>query len=286
MAASQILRVNANHRAATAWRVLWRTIQEFFEDSIPTVAGGITFFCLLALFPAIASVVSLYGLFADRSEIIRDVDLIADFLPGGAITVLRTELLRLAKLEVEANVAFFVSLALALWSASGGYRALIYGLNVAYEVKETRSFWQLALNAVIFTALAVAVSAIVLNLGLGLPSWLEAQRGSAVTQAAAQLVVWIASFLAFAVVLGLVYRVGPDRARPMKWMSWGSVAASGFWLVGTRLFTWYVQNFGSYDQVYGSLGAVIGFMTWIWLSFVVILLGAELNCELERSRSN
>jgi len=155
-------------------KIIRRTVAEFFQDSIPTVAGGITFFFLLALFPAIASVVSFYGLFASRSEIVHDIDLLAGFLPGGALSVLRTELLRLSKEAIEPNLAFFAGSLVAIWSASGGYSAMVEGLNVAYEVKETRSFWRLTANAVFFTLLAIVAGSLALNLGLILPYWIEA----------------------------------------------------------------------------------------------------------------
>jgi len=264
-------------------KIIRRTVAEFFQDSIPTVAGGITFFFLLALFPAIASVVSFYGLFASRSEIVHDIDLLAGFLPGGALSVLRTALLRLSKETIEPNLAFFAGSLVAIWSASGGYSAMVEGLNVAYEVKETRSFWRLTANAVFFTLLAIVAGSLALNLGLILPYWIEANTRTDEGRLIVQLIVWLLSFAVFAVIIALAYNVGPNHPkRPMQWVNWGSLLASALWLAGTRLFTWYAENYGSYDRVYGALGGAVGFLTWVWLSFAVVLLGAELNCELER----
>lgn len=266
------------------WTVIQRVYREFFEDSIPTVAGGVTFFFLIALFPGISCVVSLYGLVADKAAIGRDLDLVSGFLPGGAVTVLRAELLRLAAMKsVGFGPTFFAGLAIAVWSASGGFKALVEALNVAYEVKESRGFIRLSLNALLFTAAAILFAILALNLGLVLPAWVLRSDAPDWVQLLVQILVWPASFLACTVLLGLIYRFGPDRRHPRwRWITWGSAIASLLWLAGTMLFTWYAEHFGSYNRVYGDLGAVVGFLTWVWLSIVVLLLGAEIDCELER----
>jgi membrane protein len=268
----------------SAWRIAQRTYAEFFADSIPTVAGGITFFVLLALFPGIASVMSLYGFFADRATVAHDLDLISGFLPGGAITVLRAELLRLTAKNLDApSLAFLASTAIALWSASGGFKALIEGLNVAYEVKETRGFLTLSRNALIFTVAAILFAVVGISLGLALPAWMVSSDAEPWIRIVVHVVAWPVSFAAGTLILAVIYRFGPDRKNARwRWLTWGSVIASLLWLLGTRLFTWYVEHYGSYDQVYGNLGAAVGFLTWIWLSLVILLLGAEINCELER----
>jgi membrane protein len=268
----------------SAWRIAQRTYSEFFADSIPTVAGGITFFVLLALFPGIASVMSLYGSFADRASVVHDLDLVSAFLPGGAITVLRAELLRLTAQKPDTqSLAFFAGTAVALWSASGGFKALIEGLNVAYEVKETRGFLTLTRNALIFTVAAVFLAIVAISLGLALPAWLVSSDAEPWVRIAVHIVAWPMAFFAGTLVLAFVYRFGPDRKNVRwRWITWGSAIASVLWLFGTHLFTWYVEHYGSYDRVYGNLGAAVGFLTWIWLSLVILLLGAEINCELER----
>ena len=265
-----------------SWLIVKRIVAEFFEDSIPTVAGGITFFFLLALFPAIACIVSLYGLLADRAMIANNLTLLADFLPGGAVSILDAELHRLVSQKFqELSLAFFASLIIAVWSASGGYKALVDGLNVAYEVKETRGFVSLTVNALLFTiaAILLVVGAIYLIIHYSLLG-----GGNTGPSGLFVAVKWLVSFFLCAMAIAVVYHYGPNRGPvPWHWISWGSATASFLWLVGTRLFTWYVLNYGSYDQVYGNLGAAVGFLTWVWLSLVVLLLGAEINCELERT---
>jgi membrane protein len=266
------------------WTTAYGVYREFFEDSIPTVAGGVTFFFLLALFPAIACVVTLYGLMADAATIHRDLDLVSGFLPGGAVMVLRDELHRLtAQKMMQITPAFFASLAIALWSASGGFKALVDALNVAYEVKDDRGFLRLTINALLFTVAAILFAVVALNLGLVLPAWAMQTDADPAIRVLVQVLVWPFSFMACTVLLALIYRFGPDRKHPKwRWITWGSAIASVLWLLGTLLFTWYAEHFGSYNRVYGNLGALVGFLTWVWLSIVVLLLGAEIDSELER----
>jgi membrane protein len=274
-------RVSQLRTADHLWGLAKRIYSEFFDDRIPTVAGGITFFVLLGLFPAISAVVSLYGMFASSTEITRDVDLISGFLPGGAVSILRAELHRLGGQKHHyLNLAFAVSLVLAMWSASGGFTALVEGLNVAFEVRETRSFLRQIGNAMLFTAAGVAFGTLAVEIG---HMFSHLENGSALLRTAAHVLVWPFLFGASTTVLAIVYRFGPDRHHPKwRWTTWGSSIASILWILGTQLFTWYVQNFGSYNRIYGELGAVVGFLTWVWLSLVILLLGAEINCELER----
>jgi membrane protein len=260
-----------------------KVYRELAADRILAVSGGITFFFLLALFPAIASIVSLYGLLADRAAIAEELRLVSGFLPEGAVALLQKEVHRLISVQpVKMNLAFLASLSLALWSASGGAKALIDGLNIAFEVEETRGFAKLAINGLGFT-----LAGILLLIGL-VAANVEVPR--LITHAATRewgsriyaIAVWPALYLGCSTVLSLIYRHGPNRkAVPWKWITWGSAIASALWMAGTSLFTLYVRHFGNYDRVYGELGAVVGFLTWVWLSTVIILLGAEIVSVME-----
>jgi membrane protein len=267
-----------------AWDVLKVTLAEASKDRIPAVAAGATFFVLLALFPAVASVVSLYGLFADRASIAHVVDTAAPFLPGGAVMVLDTELHRLVAQKPEKlNFAFFAGLAVAIWSASGGVKTLSDGLNVAYEVRETRSFLRLIVHALLITIACILLATCLIALAVVLPAELARLPIRRELLFAWTVLRWPAAFLCCVVMQDILYKIGPDRQHTKwRWISWGSAIASLLWILGTLLFAWYAQNFGSYDRVYGDLGAAVGFLTWIWLSLVILLAGAELNCEIER----
>jgi membrane protein len=277
-----------------AWRdnlgyvlhILAKTYAQFDRDRIPYVAAGATFFILLALFPAFASVVTLYGLFADRATIARELVWASSFLPRGAITVLDAELHRLiAQKAQHVGLTFAVSTLIALWSASGGFKALVDGLNVAYEVRETRGFFRLSLTALLLTGAAILFIAVAMALAGLLPLLLRLTPFHSILRALLLILSWPVAYGFSIVILAGVYSFGHNlQARRWQWLTWGSLLASGLWLLGTLLFKWYVQNFGNFDRVYGSLGAIVGFLTWIWLSLTVVLFGAELNCELERRR--
>lgn len=266
--------------------LLRSTATEISEDRIFAVAGGITFFTLLAMFPGLGILVSLYGIFGDRTSIAHVVDAALPFLPSGAITVLDGALRRLvAEKTAPMNFSFCMTLLVALWSASGGVSALIDGLNVACETKETRSFWRLTANAILFTVAGILFAAALCYLVVLVPVAAHHFRVRREIVLISPLLEWPLSFLICLILTGMIYRVGPDVGKTRRlWVSWGSVTASGLWLAITAGFDWYVDNFGSYDRVYGSLGAIVGFLTWMWLLLVILLSGAELNCEIDRRR--
>lgn len=268
------------------WAVAKRVWCEFFADSVPTVAGGITFFMLLAIFPAIGSLVSIYGLIADRADVGRNLASLSGFLPDGAVTVLGAELKRLTgQPPATLSLAFLGSTSVALWSASGSFKALVEGLNVAFEVPETRGFWRLSLNALIFTAAGLTFALASITIGMALPGVIETIGIGAALTTLFSIAVWPLAFIACALMLAIVYRFGPNRAHPQwRWITWGSSIATILWLISTQIFAWYALYFAGYAQVYGELGALVGFLTWIWLSTMIVLLGAEINSELELAK--
>lgn len=259
-----------------------RTGKEFGHDQITSVAGSIAYAAILAIFPAMAALVSLYGLFADPGDIARQLSTLDGIMPGGALDLVKSQLTRIAAHHSGLSLALIVGLVLALWSATAGMRAMVRGLNIAFETEETRGFVRLTLlclaltvGGIVFLVLAAAaVIAAPVVLGLlhlgGLVHGLTFLR-------------WPILLVLVMLALAVLYRFGPNRAEPRwRWVTPGSVAASLLWLVGSAVFSWYISNFGHYNATYGSLGALFGFLTWIWLSAVIVLLGAELNCEVER----
>jgi len=259
---------------------------EFMADRIPLIAAGVTFFVLLALFPAIGAVAALFGFFGDRSVLSRDLAGFAGLLPGGAMKVLAAEMTRLAALKPsKIGLAFFISLSIALWSASGGVTSLIDGLNIALEVKERRSYLRQLLIAVTVVAAGIAFTVALAEI-VALFAPLESIANSSPVVAWLMTVVRWTAILILAIVFNvLIYRYAPDQPRAeRRWISWGGVISPVLWVIGSATFSWYVQNFGSYDRTYGALGAVVGFLTWIWLSLVILLLGAEIDSEVARRR--
>ena len=263
-----------------------RIYAEFSEDRVPAVAAGITFFFLLALFPAIASVVALYGLFADRSAIIEGLRLISGFLPEGGIRVLHSDIYRLIREKPEdLGWAFLISFVIAIWSASGGIKALIDGLNIAFETRETRSFLRITANALLFTAVLTVAAALAIFVGVSSSKWLDGLSWANIARPVFDVLTWPIGFCLCSAIISLIYRFGPDRPHARwTWISWGRAIAAAAWIVGTFLFSWFVGHYGRYDRTYGDLGAVVGFLTWVWLSLVILLTGAEIVCEVERRK--
>ncbi len=270
---------------AAGWRqILLRTLKAFGADRIPTVAASVTFFGLLALFPAIGAFVSLYGLFGNVAKAQHHLAALNGLLPGGAISVIGDQISRLAAIgHGRLGLTFATGLAISLWSSNAGVKALIAGLNVAYEKTEGRRFILLNLLSLGFTFGAIVFAVVAAAAMAAAPRTL-AELGLAGVASITGLR-WPVLFLIAVVLLSFFYRYAPCRHQVRwRWITPGGVAAALIWMMMSLLFSWYVSNFGHYNRTYGSLGAVIGFMTWIWLSVVVILFGAELNSEIEKQR--
>ena len=269
---------------ALGWRdIAWRVYTKFFDDRVLSVAAGVTFYTLLAVFPALAAFISLYGLFFDPTNVRDQLEAAAWVLPSGAIEVLRDQSMRvIQQRESTLSISFFIGLGTALISANAGAKALIDALNVAYEEKERRSFLHLNLVGAAFTIGGILLGIVALALVVASPIAIRLLHLETSTEWVIALLRWplLAAFVSAAATV--LYRFGPCRARARwKWVSWGTVTAAVLWLAVSALFSWYVASFGNYADSYGSLGAVMGFMTWIWLSAAVMLLGAELNAEIE-----
>ena len=268
---------------ARGWRqILGATAREFNEDHIPTSAAAVTFYILLSLFPALGAFVSLYGLIANVEDAQRQILALGGFLPGGAVQVLADQMTRLATGNHDKlGVAFAVSLLISLWSSTSGIKALMEGLNLAYETPEHRGFIRFNLVALAFTIAAIAISIIAIGAVAAAPEFLD-RLGLGHLQVLAVLR-WPAFFVFTSLLLSVLYRYGPARG-PVRWrwVTPGGVVAALGWMAMSALFSWYVANFGHYDRTYGSLGAIVGFLTWIWLSLMAVLFGAELNAEIER----
>ncbi len=240
-----------------------------------------TFFTVLAIFPGLAAFVSVYGLFADAQHMGRSVAALSHVLPGGAVQIITDQLERLTHTGAGGlSLTFVIGLLTSLWSANGAVKSMIVGLNVAYGEHERRGFLKKTLTSLAFTLgfMAFGIAAVAV-LGLGPVVRASAGAGAAIIL---QAISWPLLLVALGVGLAVLYRFGPSRD-PVKfrWISWGSGAAVILWLIVSAAFTLYVGNFGHYNKTYGSLGAAVGFMTWIWLSCMVVLVGAELNAEIE-----
>jgi membrane protein len=266
------------------WKdILWRVYAEFSADRVTLIAAGATFYLLLALFPALAAFVSIYGFVADPVTVADHVAFLAGFLPSGGVDLIRTQLQSLAtQNDTALSFGFISGLALALWSANNGIKTLFEAMNIAYDETEKRGFFRLNLYSLGFTLGAIVI-AILLIVCVGVvPAVLAFLRLGGVTEALIALIRWPILWVACTLGISILYRYGPSRERAeWRWVTWGAAIAAAVWLLASILFSWYLANFADYNATYGSLGAVIGFMMWTWISVVILIAGAELNSEIE-----
>ena len=270
---------------AKGWKdIVWRIYDGLQNDRVLLVSAGVTFYSLLALFPATAAIVSLYGLFADVHTINEHLRLISGFLPDGALQVIADQVKRIASHgQGTLGLTFFGTLAVSLWGANAGTKAIFDALNIIYKEREKRGLIGLTLTSLAFTLGAILLVVVAMAGIVAVPLSLKLlgiRSGSAA--GLLSLLRWPLLYLVILFALACLYRYGPSRAKPQwRWVTWGSAIAGGAWIIGSLLLSWYVANFGTYNATYGSLGAVIGFMVWMWLSTIVVLVGAEINAEME-----
>ncbi len=267
-----------------SWKnILWRTYQQLNEDRLLAIAAGVVFYALLALFPGITALVSSYALFADAATINAHLGMLSGMLPSGTFSVVQDQVGRvLAKGDVTLGTAFLFSFALALWSANGGTKAIIDALNVVYDEKERRGFVKLNAVSLAFTLGGLVAILAAVGLVIAAPIVLATFGLGSIAEILLKYARWPALAALILLGLALLYRYGPSRKKPKwKWISVGGALATVTWLIGSGLLSYYLSNYGNYDATYGSLGAAIGLMIWMWMSTIVILLGAELNSEIE-----
>ena len=270
---------------ARRWKdVLLCVFRGISEDRIMLIGAGVTYYAILALFPGIGAIVAIYGLFADPGSIAAHLDTLSGVAPAGAVGVLRDQLMRLAHQNRAAlGFSFAVSLAIALWSANAGVSGLFEALTAVHEEKEKRSLVKYYAMTLAFTAGMIVLVLLSLVILIVLPLVLDHIAHPGAPPVLLKIIRWPILFVLIVLALSVIYRYCPSRSAPRwRWITWGSAFAAVAWLVVSALFSWYVANFGSYDKTYGSLGAIIGFMTWMWLSIVVVLVGARLDAELQR----
>jgi len=259
-----------------------RVFKEISNDRVLLVAAGVTFYLLLALGSLLAAFVSIYGLAFDTADISDHVQSLAGVVPSGAIEILNQQLERLTNAEDSAlGIAFITSLLIALWSANAGMKALFEAMNVAYDEKEARGFFTLNAVTLSFTVITIlsVMSLLILStlftsfqdqIGIALPNWLTTTLTA------------LLALSALIVFMACLYRFGPSRESPeWSWITPGAIFAGLMIVVASALFSYYVLNFGTYNETYGSLGAVVGFLTWLWLVVIVLVISGELNAEME-----
>jgi membrane protein len=271
------------------WPVLKRTVAEFREDNLTDWAAALTYYSVLAIFPALIVLVSILGLVGE-SATQPLIDNLGTVAPGPAKEILTSALENLQGDQGAAGVLFVIGLLGALWSASGYVAAFMRASNAIYDIEEGRPIWKtlpvrVSLTLVLLTLLAISTIAVVLTGGLA------EKVGDLIGLGSTTVDVW--NFAKWPVLLvvvsfmfALLYWAAPNVKHPgFRWISPGGVLAVIGWLIASGAFALFVSNFGSYNKTYGALGGVVVFLVWLWISNIVILLGAEFNAELERQRA-
>ncbi|MCI4678581.1 YihY/virulence factor BrkB family protein [Rhodoblastus acidophilus] len=270
------------------WKeILLRVYENIFDHHLLTLAAGVTFYSLLAIFPALAALIAIYGLFSDPRSIAAHLDTLSGVLPDGAIEVMKGQLTRIAANGAQTlGLTFATSLAISLWSANSAMKGLFDALNVTYEEKEKRGFIRINLISLSLTLAGIFFMLLAIAALVVLPVAFRYLGAPDAMNLAVRVGRWPTLFVVLTLALDFIYRFGPNRKkRSWRWITWGSMIAAILWLVASALFSWCAANFVTYNQTYGSLGAVVGFMTWLWISAIAILLGAEVDAELERRRA-
>jgi membrane protein len=278
----------ARYLSRISWKewkdILWRTHQQFHEDRLLAVAAGVSFYTILSLFPGISAFVSLYGLFADRAAIADHLSLVAEIAPASAYEIITAQIeWVMRKGSNELGLAFAVSFGLALWSANAGMKAIMDALNVAYEEEERRGWIKFNIESLLFTIGCIVGLLLAIAFVVVLPLILSYVGLDALTESIIFYFRWPMLILLLTTFLSTLYHYGPSRQEAKwHWLTPGSVVAALLWLAGSFLLSWYLENIADYDAVYGTLGAAVGLMMWLWLSAIAVLFGAELNAEIER----
>ncbi|MDO5898565.1 YihY/virulence factor BrkB family protein [Agrobacterium sp. Azo12] len=263
--------------------VFWRIVKALMVDRVTLIAAGVTYFLLLSLFPALGALVALYGFIADPVTIVDHISFLARILPPGSFDILLGQLHALAQQKSSTlSIAFVSGLIIALWSANSGMKALFEAMNVAYQESEKRNFFRLNLLSLTFTFGALIVVIVIIAAIGVLPAaltylWLDRWQ-----EMLARFVRWPFLILFVGFGITVVYRFGPSREQAkLRWINWGVLFSTSLWFVASLLFSYYLENFANYNATYGTLGALIGLMVWVWISVIILIVGAQINAELE-----
>jgi membrane protein len=263
--------------------ILARTKQQLGEDNLTIVAAGVAFYCFVAVVPTLAVVIAVYGLITDPSHVADQIASMATVVPDEVVPLLRDQMLRITSNPKTAGISAIIGVLIAIYSSANATKALISGLNIAYDETEKRGFFRLSLIALVLTVGGIISAALAVSLVAVLPSVLARLNITRGTEILLNTLRWPVLVGGFMAALAVLYRHGPSRHdAKWKWVTLGAVTAAVLWLMGSGAFALYVAKMGSYDKTYGPLGAVVVFMMWLYITALTVLIGAEFNSEMER----
>ncbi len=269
------------------WHVAKRIFRDLSKDHLSLIAAGCAFYAMLAIVPALTALILVYGLVFDPASVRGQLEVLSGLIPDGMQTMLQDQLTRIAETsDSRLGWSLVLALALALWPASAGIRALIEAMNIAYHEEEKRNLLLYYATGLGFTLLAILAMTLALFVILGVPALLAVVGLGSIAEQIMRLARWpiLAALVVFG--LGFLYRYGPSRDNAkIKWVTIGAVVAMVIWILASVGFSLYIANFANYNETYGSLGAVIVVLFWLYISAFVVILGAKLNGELEHETS-
>jgi membrane protein len=269
---------------ARGWKEVGkRVINQMKKDHLQIVAAGVAFYFFLAVFPMIAAAISVYGLIISPAEVEQQMSSLMTIFPKDAYQMIREMLHNIASQPQDTlGWSLVISILLSLWSANKGTSAVFEGINIAYDEGDDRSFIKKTTITLLFTFGGIIVGFVSLMIVAGFPSFSESLGLSDTLTSVIQWLRWPVLLIIIYFMLSYTYKIAPDRDNPeFKWVSWGAAIATGLWLLGSLLFSLYVDNFGNFGEMYASFAAVIILMLWFFLTAYIILLGAEINSEME-----
>ena len=271
---------------AAGWRqVLVRTYKESGTDHVSIIAAGVAFYAFLAFVPLLGSLVLIYGLVAEPASVVAHMRALTGLMPADAAGIIGEQLMTVTTAaSSKKGLGLLVALLLSLYGAMKGSGAILTALNIVYDVGEDRGFMKTTLISAGLTAGAV-FGLLLAMLGVSLLGYVEhlLPFSSPLVHNLLKVAFWIVAAVAISLLIALIYRYAPNHPKPKwQWLTPGSIAATVLWIAATLGFGLYVANFGNYNATYGSLGAVVVFLTWLYLSAYILLMGGELNAELEK----
>jgi membrane protein len=269
---------------ARGWKqIVKRSWKEAKADQVPLLAAGVAFYAFLSIFPGLIALVTIYGLFADPSTIADQLKSLTTALPGQARQVVTDQVTLLASRRSTLGIGLILSIVIALWSASAGISNLLTAISVAYDEEEKRGLVKKRLLSLGLTLGAIVFMVIMLGIVAVLPPLLKAVFGTSALRWFLQILGWLILVVLVAVVLAILYRLGPDRDAPqMRWVSVGAAVATVIWLIASIGFSIYSSTFGNYAKTYGVFAGIVVLLFWLWFTMYAILFGAEINAEAEQ----
>lgn len=265
------------------WEITRRVFLRLGEENLSILSAGVAFYAMLAIFPALGAIVTLYALVSDPSEVEAHFNTISGILPDDVSHIISQQLVALSSRASDSlGLRVFFSLLLAVWSAHRGIDAIVRAITVAYRERETRGFIKLNALTYILTLGAVLMIVVAMIVIVAVPTILFFLPTTTFTDQVTQIISWLVFLSLVIVSLGLLYRFAPPRTpASWRWLSPGAIMATLLWVAGSAGFSYYVTRFATYDETYGPLGAIIVLLVWFFMSAFAVLLGATLNAEME-----